>query len=140
MREHPINALIIDRKDAAARGHVRYFTGKPCIAGHVAERYTRNGGCVECVKAKVAAYVRKRRRKAVRTSEGQRMKVIHVPSVDCVIVAAEPMNDEQAEVFRRALIDALQRGPWPPIECTPAVLAGDSLILEPGARQDVDAP
>lgn len=140
MREHPINALIIDRKDAAARELVRYFTGKPCIAGHVAERYTRNGGCVECVKAKVAAQAKKRRTAAVCASEGQRMKVIHVPAVDCVIVAAEPMNEEQSEVFRRALIEALLAGPWPPRAITPSVLIGDSLILEPGVGHPADAP
>ena len=28
----------------------RYFTGKPCMNGHVAQRYTSNHNCVECAK------------------------------------------------------------------------------------------
>jgi hypothetical protein len=33
---------------AARLGLHRYFTGRPCIAGHVAERQTLSGACVEC--------------------------------------------------------------------------------------------
>ena len=41
---------IISRKDASARGLKRYFTGKSCKRGHVAERCTNNANCVECTK------------------------------------------------------------------------------------------
>jgi len=38
-----------DARMAAAVGHRnRYFTGEPCPSGHVADRYTRNGYCVDC--------------------------------------------------------------------------------------------
>lgn len=30
-------------------GADRYFTGRPCKRGHLSERYTRGGACVECV-------------------------------------------------------------------------------------------
>ena len=43
------------RTAAAKVGARRYFTGAPCPAGHVADRYTRNGGCVECQRAMTAA-------------------------------------------------------------------------------------
>jgi hypothetical protein len=36
------------RADAIEEGLDRYFTDKPCRHGHVAERYTANGQCVEC--------------------------------------------------------------------------------------------
>lgn len=36
------------REAASAAKAVRYFTGAPCPHGHVAERYTLNGYCVEC--------------------------------------------------------------------------------------------
>jgi hypothetical protein len=40
---------IITRAEAKARGLKRYFTGKPCRnKGHVAERLTSNGNCMEC--------------------------------------------------------------------------------------------
>ena len=38
---------IISRKEAKARGLGKYFTGKPCSRGHVAERYLA-GGCTVC--------------------------------------------------------------------------------------------
>ena len=48
----PISELagveIISRKEAKARGLTRYFTGKPCKHGHIAERDTGAGRCVEC--------------------------------------------------------------------------------------------
>lgn len=34
--------------EAKQRGLSKYFTGKPCCRGHVAERYTANKTCVEC--------------------------------------------------------------------------------------------
>lgn len=36
------------RSQAKADGKRHYFTGRPCKNGHVAERYTSNGDCVEC--------------------------------------------------------------------------------------------
>jgi len=39
---------IISRKEAKDKGLLRYFTGKPCPHGHIAERYVSVGGCVEC--------------------------------------------------------------------------------------------
>lgn len=39
---------IIDRKMAIAMGLKRYFTGKPCCRGHVAERVVSSKSCMEC--------------------------------------------------------------------------------------------
>ena len=39
---------IITRKEAKAQGLPRYFTGKPCKHGHIAERQTSKGVCEEC--------------------------------------------------------------------------------------------
>jgi hypothetical protein len=38
----------ISRVVAKRRGLTRYFTGKPCGRGHVAERQTSNRMCMEC--------------------------------------------------------------------------------------------
>ena len=35
---------------AKSLGHLTYFSGKPCIRGHVAERRVLNGRCLECEK------------------------------------------------------------------------------------------
>lgn len=47
---------VISRAEAKAQGLKRYFTGEPCVHGHVAERFAQGGGCVECNRLK--AYVR----------------------------------------------------------------------------------
>lgn len=36
---------------ARMEGYKRYFTGQPCKYGHVAERLTSNGSCIECAYA-----------------------------------------------------------------------------------------
>jgi hypothetical protein len=40
---------IIKRKDAMSLGLSRYFTGKPCKNGHIAERETKTGRCFGCI-------------------------------------------------------------------------------------------
>jgi len=39
---------IISKHEAKARGLSRYFTGKPCKHGHIAERKTSQSNCIEC--------------------------------------------------------------------------------------------
>lgn len=36
------------RREAAMCGLSRFWTGRPCRSGHIAERYTSNGQCVQC--------------------------------------------------------------------------------------------
>jgi len=44
------------RQDALFQGLTRYFTGKPCKHGHLAERYAKDGNCVNCTKIKLNKY------------------------------------------------------------------------------------
>lgn len=46
----------ISRKEAKALGFKRYFTGKACKHGHVAEHFASSGGCVECSVVRARAY------------------------------------------------------------------------------------
>lgn len=39
---------MISRQDAKKQGLPRYFTGKACIQGHIAERYTNSKSCCVC--------------------------------------------------------------------------------------------
>jgi hypothetical protein len=43
---------IISRSDAIQAGMKRYFTGEPCAAGHVVQRYVCDSKCCECVGQK----------------------------------------------------------------------------------------
>ena len=47
------NLTVISKEDAKARGLKRYFTGKPCNRGHVAERFVSSGVCFECNRVRV---------------------------------------------------------------------------------------
>jgi len=42
---------IIDRQAAKAAGEKLYFTGKPCVRGHIAERYVSTFQCTVCITA-----------------------------------------------------------------------------------------
>jgi hypothetical protein len=50
----------------------RYFTGKPCKHGHIAERYTASHACVVCVNQTQPA-----RGRAYRKKHNNRWKVAH---------------------------------------------------------------
>jgi hypothetical protein len=56
-----------------ALGKVRYFTGRACPEGHVAERLVSNGHCVVCGAQKQSVW-RKANRKRVTDYERQRNK------------------------------------------------------------------
>tara|TARA_Y100000310_G_C20704371_1_gene833778 strand:- start:11630 stop:12271 length:642 start_codon:yes stop_codon:yes gene_type:complete len=42
----------ISRKEAKKLGLKRYFTSNPCKYGHISERSTANGSCLECCRVK----------------------------------------------------------------------------------------
>ena len=39
---------IITRQEAMAQGLSHYFTGKPCVRGHIAKRHTKRKVCEDC--------------------------------------------------------------------------------------------
>lgn len=57
---------IRSRKDSRLAGLKRYFTGRPCPRGHVAERYTSSQGCVACAAERFAAVPPENKRAYVR--------------------------------------------------------------------------
>jgi hypothetical protein len=48
-----------ERWTAAMAGLSKYNTGKPCNKGHLSDRYTASGGCVECIKGYAKLYNKK---------------------------------------------------------------------------------
>jgi hypothetical protein len=52
---------IISRAEAKAAGLKRYFTGKPCPYGHVAERLRSNGLCAKCLSIRAARLIKAQR-------------------------------------------------------------------------------
>src|SRR6478736_6623936 len=49
----PYTGPIVTRADATDAGLKRYFTGKPCPKGHIAERYLSKGNCVACLRLQI---------------------------------------------------------------------------------------
>lgn len=54
---------LLSRMSAIAQGKTKYFTGKPCKHGHVAERHVQNWTCVVCHANKMTDVQRKWRAK-----------------------------------------------------------------------------
>jgi len=59
----------ISRADAKEQGLKRYFTGKECPHGHVAERIVSNGYCVQCSKINSLEYIKNNKEKAKQTRQ-----------------------------------------------------------------------
>lgn len=57
---------LISRKSALESGKRYYYTGYPCVNGHVAQRYTNGHGCIECMSG---------RAKARQTADPERFRV-----------------------------------------------------------------
>lgn len=48
--------MLLTKVEAKARGSKHYFTGKPCLRGHVGARRTSNGQCVKCQQTHSRSY------------------------------------------------------------------------------------
>lgn len=43
-----MSKTVISRRDAAAQGLTHFYTGRPCLHGHDAERFVTSGRCIVC--------------------------------------------------------------------------------------------
>jgi len=66
---------LCSREDALSAGISRYFTGKPCKHGHLAERCVASGQCVICHRDMQRAYARKLRESRLRAREWGKTKL-----------------------------------------------------------------
>lgn len=58
------------QSEALKAGVTKYRTGKPCLRGHVADRWTLSGACCEC-NAERAAAMKASYREIRRRKEGE---------------------------------------------------------------------
>lgn len=47
---------IVSISEAREHGLTRYFTGEPCVNGHIEERQVSNRGCIGCLNQRTAKY------------------------------------------------------------------------------------
>lgn len=67
---------VTTRKEAMTLGLTKYFTGKPCVNGHVAERYTCNKTCVVCEAERKARSRAKKKAEARANNVKTELKVV----------------------------------------------------------------
>ena len=94
-----------NRADAKSQGATHYFTGKPCIRGHIALRKTK-GGCLECIKQDWAAD--NERRKALPKSEASKAagRRYYERNKEAVKARAAARPDEEKKRHKLAYKDA----------------------------------
>lgn len=52
--------MFSSRKDAEKNGHKKYYTGIPCIKGHVTYRITKTAACAGCLRGYQKLQTRKK--------------------------------------------------------------------------------
>jgi hypothetical protein len=61
---YPVDELpVLSRKDAVALGMKKFFTGEPCLHGHVEPRKVK-GGCMGCIRERIAARKKAKKQEA----------------------------------------------------------------------------
>jgi hypothetical protein len=61
--------VLISRTTAKSTGLKKFFTGRPCAHGHIAERFVANYQCVECNAIQGAAHLQTEQGKSRQNSE-----------------------------------------------------------------------
>lgn len=84
----------------------RYNTGKPCQNGHLAERYSSNGECVECARRRAEMFrgVRQRTEKVAKPSEDRDVRFVHTwtPKEDEIALALHAGKIDWVEADRQS--------------------------------------
>lgn len=92
----------LSAREAFDNGLTRYFTGKPCKRGHIAERMVANGVCYECLSANT-----QRRRDAVK--EWRKKNPERVADQDRRYREKHPETSQRAaEKYRAANIEKIR--------------------------------
>lgn len=80
------------RKQAAESGESKYFTGRPCIHGHLGPRYTASGICCACNVAAAAAYNKNMRRNTRDRQKGYFAYPIHPDDAAALLAYAQALD------------------------------------------------
>ena len=72
---------IISRKEAKQKNLKRYFTGKPCLRNHIAERLVSTKSCIECNKIHEKKYYSTPYGKSKRAEKDKRYKINNIEKI-----------------------------------------------------------
>lgn len=92
------------RAEAKATGATHYFTGKPCVRGHIAPRKTK-GCCVECMKEDWAIDNNKRKEKPKSDAAKAAAKRYYERNREAVIARAAARPAEEKRRNKKAYRD-----------------------------------
>jgi 5-methylcytosine-specific restriction endonuclease McrA len=67
---------MISRAEARALGVKRYFTGKACPSGHIAERMVSNTDCVDCMSVRYVRYRKTDRGRSVLREQKRQQRLL----------------------------------------------------------------
>lgn len=96
------------RKQAAEAGEPKYFTGRPCIHGHLGPRYTASGICCACNVVAAAKYNKQMRINARDRQRGHFTYPVHPDDLAALLVYAQALD--------------IQRGRAPYVPSSPLVV------------------
>lgn len=80
--QSPSATAYMDRSEAINNGFTRYFTGRPCQRGHVADRYTKSGNCAACLLENLQAINADVKELKHKFMENTELIFLHVYDVD----------------------------------------------------------
>lgn len=139
MLSHTLGMEQVTRSEAKARGLKRYFTGGHCMRGHLAERITSNGKCIECDRENSLRWFRRNR-----DAELERMRAYDEANRDAKNAfqrqwCAQNRDRVRANESTRKASELNATPPWADREAIRAVYAeAERLTRETGVRHEVD--
>jgi hypothetical protein len=80
------------RLKAAELGQIRYSTGAPCKRGHLSERYTSTGGCVECLRLFEGGFSAKLAAKRIEAIQGLFKYPLHPQDVPAALAYCQALD------------------------------------------------
>ena len=87
---------IVSRAEAREQGLINFFTGKPCINGHVSERVVKKGECIDCMKirSKKRSKKKSQKRKELEKKEYEEKKRLNPD-----IISREEALEQELEFY-----------------------------------------
>lgn len=91
-------------KVAKQEGVIRYFTGKPCRRGHIADRFTSSRQCVECQNIRSTKYQQSEKgrlaAKERHIKKSYRLTLQSIQSVTCCQICDVVLDDTRGKFGR----------------------------------------
>jgi 5-methylcytosine-specific restriction endonuclease McrA len=97
---------VITRKDAKEAGLTKYFTGKPCLRGHIAERYVGCGKCTDCQAIYLDKYRKNNREKYL-----SRLRDYHQRNRERVLSRQRDYYEKNSEQLREKTRNYFKENP-----------------------------